>query len=150
MGTNPCFWVHRYEKESLDSKAFLARQKKIEIQPRLMEADLCTETSLWKVIFHACCLVLGQAVVFCHRNVMFAFKGPTQEAFIMIQSNVSESRWHDFSGHRVLVDIPEQGLNLKKQTKKSLAGTSEPLVCWCILLCHEMKVLLSAYLVVPR
>lgn len=76
-----------------------------------MEADLCTETSLWKAIFCGCCLVLGQAVVFCHRNVIFALKGPTQEAFFMIQSNVSEYRCPDFSGHRVLVGIPERGLN---------------------------------------
>lgn len=57
-----------------------------------MEADLCTETSSWKAIFHGCCLVLGQAVVFCHRNVMFTLKGPTQEAFLVLQSNISESR----------------------------------------------------------
>lgn len=79
----------------------MAEQKKIEIQPKLMEADLCTKTSLWKVIFCDCCLVLGQTVVFCHRNVMFALKGferTSPGAFIMIQSNVSESRCCDFSG----------------------------------------------------
>lgn len=80
---------------------------------------------------------------------MFALKGPTQTAFIMIQSNVSESRCPDFSGHRVLVGIPEQGLNLKKQTKKAwLVSVSH--LYWCILLCHEVKVLSSPYLVVLR
>lgn len=92
----------------------MAQQKKIEMQPKLMEAGLSAETSLWKAIFCDFCLMLGQTVLFCHRNVVFALKEPTQEDFIMIQSNISESRCCDFSGHGVLVGIPEQGLNLKK------------------------------------
>lgn len=54
----------------------------------------------------------------------------------------------DSSGHQVLVGFPEQGLNLKKKNKACLVSVSH--LCWCILLCHEVKVLLSAYLIVPR
>lgn len=99
------------KKKASAAEVFWHDRRKPEIQPKLMEADLCSKTSSWKVIFSGCCLVLRQAVVFCHRNVMFALKGPTLEAFIMIQSKASESGCHDFSGHQVLVGLPEQGFN---------------------------------------
>lgn len=54
----------------------------------------------------------------------------------------------DSFGRRVLVGFPEQGLNLKKTKKACLVSVSH--LCWYILLCHEVKVLLSADLMVPR
>lgn len=95
------------KKKASAAEVFWHDRRKTEVQPKLVEAVLCSKTSSWKVIFSGCFLVLRQAVMFCHKIVMFALKGPTLEAFIMIQSNASESRHHGFSGHQVLVGIPE-------------------------------------------